>query len=114
MGIAIGVTSIVARFLGAKEISLAQKFSSYGIFIGFFISIFLSLTFSIFSEEILTLFKANKNIIPQSKIYMKICSVAVFFNTFSTTISEQILLIANNTNILITAIFKSCNKTVLI
>lgn len=87
MGIAIGVTSIIARFLGAKEVSLAQKFSSYGIFIGFFISIFLSLTFSIFSEEILTLFKANKNIIPQSKIYMKICSIAVFFNTFSTILN---------------------------
>lgn len=87
MGISIGITSIIARFLGAKKISLAKKFASYGIFIGFFISIFLTLSLLFFGEKILIFFKANEQIIPQANLYMKVCSISVFFNTFSSILN---------------------------
>lgn len=87
MGIATGITSIIARMLGSKNLIAAQRFASYGLQIALLFAFTLSSIFYFFTKPVLVFFKANSNIIPEAIIYIKICSIAVFFNTLSSVIN---------------------------
>ncbi len=63
MGLSIALTSIIARTMGNKNISLAQNYANQGIKIGILISFIVTSTFFIFAENILSAANAEKEIL---------------------------------------------------
>lgn len=80
MGISIGVTSYVARSIGAKDFETAEKYASQGIFLGFIVALFISLILVAFAENFLIIASATGNVLFLGKIYIKIASIGIFFN----------------------------------
>ena len=72
MGLSIALTSIIARTMGNKNISLAQNYANQGIKIGILISF-------IVTENILSAANAEKEILATSAAYMRICCSGMFF-----------------------------------
>jgi putative MATE family efflux protein len=87
MGIAIGVTSYVARSIGAKEFEKAKKYAGQGIFLGFLGSFLISLSIFTFAEKILIVAGAGGNVLELGKIFMKIASIGIFFNMMMSTLN---------------------------
>ena len=79
MGLSIALTSIIARTMGNKNISLAQNYANQGIKIGILISFIVTSTFFIFAENILSAANAEKEILATSAAYMRICCSGMFF-----------------------------------
>ncbi len=79
MGLSIALTSIIARAMGNKNISLAQNYANQGIKIGILISFIVTSTFFIFAENILSAANAEKEILTTSTAYMRICCSGMFF-----------------------------------
>lgn len=79
MGLSIALTSIIARAMGNKNISLATSYANQGIKIGIFISLVVTLTFFIFAKNILILANAKDEILETSVSYMRICCSGMFF-----------------------------------
>lgn len=79
MGLSIALTSIIARTMGNKNISLAQNYANQGIKIGILISFIVTSTFFIFAENILSAANAEKEILTTSTAYMRICCSGMFF-----------------------------------
>lgn len=90
VGIAVGVTSLVARRVGAKEYKEAEEYATLGLAVAFLISLVLSSIFFVFSEQILTYAKADKDVVYLGVRYMKICSVGIFFSMLMTTLNGVI------------------------
>ncbi|MEW8997635.1 MAG: MATE family efflux transporter [Thermoanaerobacter sp.] len=82
MGISIGVTSYVARSIGAKDFEAAEKYASQGIFLGFIVALFISLILFTFAEYFLIIAGATGNVLFLGKIYVKFASIGIFFNMF--------------------------------
>lgn len=87
MGLSIAVTSIVARRLGAKKIDEAKEYADEAIKLGIIISFIVAFSFFMFANQILSLAGAEKSFINSAVIYMKICSVAMLFNMFSSLLN---------------------------
>lgn len=84
-GIAVGITSIIARKYGAKKYDEVQTFASVAITLSVFVALFLSVIFFTFPEQILRLAQANDDIIALGAPYIKICSVGLFFHMIMAT-----------------------------
>lgn len=82
MGISIGITSYVARSIGAKDFETAKKYASQGIFLGFIVGLFISLILFTFAEYFLIIAGATGNVLFLGKIYVKFASIGIFFNMF--------------------------------
>jgi len=80
MGISIGITSYVARSIGAKDFESAEKYASQGIFLGFIFAIFISLILFTFAENFLIIAGATGNVLVLGRIFIKIASIGIFFN----------------------------------
>ncbi len=80
VGISVGITSLVARKMGAKDYKAAEEYSTLGFIAGAIISLFVFLIFFIFSADILKAAGANENVISLGSPYMKIASIGIFFN----------------------------------
>ncbi|EMT38757.1 putative efflux protein, MATE family [Thermoanaerobacter thermohydrosulfuricus] len=80
MGISIGVTSYVARSIGAKDFEVAKKYASQGIFLGFIFAIFISLILFTFAGNFLIIAGATGNVLVLGRIFIKIASIGIFFN----------------------------------
>ncbi|MBT1279215.1 MATE family efflux transporter [Thermoanaerobacter sp. CM-CNRG TB177] len=80
MGISIGVTSYVARSIGAKDFETAKKYASQGILLGTIVAIIISLILVAFAENFLIIASATGNVLFLGKIYIKIASIGIFFN----------------------------------
>ncbi|WP_238883702.1 MATE family efflux transporter [Clostridium sp. YIM B02551] len=79
-GISIGITSLVARSIGAKKSERAEQYASIGFLLTLIIGFFLSLIFFFFSKEILTLAGGNNDVVSLGTGYMKIASIGIFFS----------------------------------
>ncbi|PAB60937.1 MATE family efflux transporter [Anaeromicrobium sediminis] len=79
-GISVGVTSLVARSVGAKNYKKAQEYASVSLHITLFLSIIISTVFFTFAKEILSIAGADREVIILGTSYIKICSVQIFFN----------------------------------
>lgn len=87
VGIAIGITSLVARKYGAKKYDSAEEYASIGIFIGTIISLFISIMMFIFSKNILTIAQAKDDVINLGVTYMRIISFGLFFNMLTSMLN---------------------------
>ncbi|MGL5126367.1 MAG: MATE family efflux transporter [Fusobacteriaceae bacterium] len=96
MGLAIAMTSIISRAMGAKDILRAKKFAALGVQLTIIISIILTAIFYFYAEEILILAKAEGKVLEMGSKYFRICSLMVIFN-----------LIRNG----ITSVFVGCQDT---
>lgn len=80
MGLSVGITSLVARKIGANEKHKAEEYASLGIACTIVIAFLISLTFFVFSESILKLARADSQVAYIGAKYMRICSIGAFFN----------------------------------
>lgn len=87
VGISVGVTSLVARNIGAKRYALAEEYATLGVCLGMFISLLISFTAFTFSKNILNLAGASEEVIKYGVIYMRITSVGIFFNMIANIFS---------------------------
>lgn len=108
-GISIGITSLVARSIGAKKHNDAEEFFTIGFIITFIISIIGSLVFGLFSHSILRLAGADESVIQIGGAYMRIACIGIFFSMLINSMSAALrgygntitpLLIAATVNIL--------------
>lgn len=87
VGIAVGITSLVARKYGAKKYDSAEEYASIGIFIGAIISLFISIIMFVFSKNILTIAQAKDDVINLGVTYMRIISFGLFFNMLTSMLN---------------------------
>ncbi|MFA9397322.1 MAG: MATE family efflux transporter [Clostridiaceae bacterium] len=80
MGLSIGITSLVARSFGRNDYEKAEIYGSLGFLFGAILSIFITIFIFSFSESILKLAGASKDVIFYGTQYMKIISLGIFFN----------------------------------
>ncbi|KOA18951.1 multidrug resistance protein NorM [Clostridium homopropionicum DSM 5847] len=80
VGISVGITSLVARRYGAKELSSAEEYATIGFFIGVIIALILSISMFTFSRQILIFGGAKLDVIGLGVMYMRIVSLGLFFN----------------------------------
>lgn len=80
VGITIGITSLVARKIGAGEKEKAEEFASIGFFFGTFVALIIALITFNFTKNILMAAGASGNVLSQGVIFMKITSLGIFFN----------------------------------
>lgn len=83
IGISVGVTSLIARRIGAKEYHLAEEYATLGLLIGLFLAAVISSVFFIFSEDILKLAGADGEVVLTGTIYIRIVSTGLFFSMLS-------------------------------
>lgn len=88
VGLAVGMTSIVARKIGAKLHDDAEEFSSLGIMIATIIALITSAIFFMFAEPILIGAKADANVLKYGTNYMRICSIGLFFSMITTSLNS--------------------------
>lgn len=86
-GIAVAITSIVARRYGAKEFNIAEEYASFGFAIGTLISIITTLVIYIFAENFLNLAGAQPEVIALSLTYINIVCIGLSFNMMASMLS---------------------------
>lgn len=79
MGLSIALTSIVARSMGNRNVSLAKRYANQGIKIGIGIALTVTSVFFIFAETILSRAGAQEEILDTAVLYMRICCSGMFF-----------------------------------
>lgn len=87
VGISVGVTSLVARNVGAKRFNLAEEYGTLGVALGTFISFIIAFTTFTFSKNILHIAGASEEVIKHGVVYMRITSIGVFFNMIANVFS---------------------------
>ena len=79
-GISIGITSLVARSMGANKYEKAEEYATLGFILGLFTAIILSFIFFYFSNNILILAGANEEVVILGGTYLKIAAIGIFFS----------------------------------
>ncbi|EQB86523.1 putative MATE family efflux protein [Clostridium punense] len=79
-GLAVGITSIVARRYGAKEIDTAEEYATIGFSLGAFISVVATFCIFLFAEDLLTLAGAKPEVISYGVLYIHIVCIGLSFN----------------------------------
>lgn len=79
-GISIGVTSLVARSIGAKNHDKAEEFFTIGFVITLIIALLGSIIFALFSHSILRLAGADSSVVNIGGSYMRIACIGIFFS----------------------------------
>lgn len=85
MGVGIGITSLVARNIGANQPKKAGEYATVGILVTFVIALVVSIVFFVFPQKILVLAQAKGEVITIGSKYMKIVAIGAFFNMMQTT-----------------------------
>ncbi|MCW6107207.1 MATE family efflux transporter [Clostridium sporogenes] len=88
VGLSIGITSIVARSYGSKDLHLAEEYASIGLFIGILIAFCIAITLFIFPKAILRLANAKEDVLTNGTIYMKIVSLGIFFSMLTSLMNS--------------------------
>ncbi|MEW8955906.1 MATE family efflux transporter [Clostridium sp.] len=90
VGVSIGVTSLVSRRLGSKETHLAEEYATLGFCVTAIIAFILCLTTFTFSSSILTIAKANEQVVSLGSPYMKITSFGLFFSMLMNSLNATL------------------------
>jgi putative MATE family efflux protein len=80
VGISVGVTSLVARKIGSKELDLAEEYASLGVLSGGTIALIIFIIAFVFCDDILKIAGAKGEVITYGVTFMKIASVGILFN----------------------------------
>lgn len=87
VGIAIAVTSFVARKLGERNIKAAEEYAAIGIYLGFIICLILSLLLCKFSNKILIFAGAKAGVLSLGTMFLRIACIGMFFKMLSSVLS---------------------------
>lgn len=79
-GLSIGITSLVARSMGAKNHNKAEEYATLGFILTIIIAILLSFSFFYFSDNMLHLAGAGDNVVSLGGSYLRIASIGIFFS----------------------------------
>lgn len=85
--IAVGITSIVARKYGARDLEGAEEYATLGLFLGAIISFLATLFIFLFSKKLLVLAGAEPRIIDLGKTYINIVCIGLPFNMLSSILA---------------------------
>lgn len=85
--IAVGITSIVARKYGARDLEGAEEYATLGLFLGAIISFLTTLFIFLFSKKLLVLAGAEPRIIDLGKTYINIVCIGLPFNMLSSILA---------------------------
>ncbi|WP_443659807.1 MATE family efflux transporter [Clostridium algidicarnis] len=80
VGIGVGITSLVARRVGANLKSAAEEYLTVGFIIGGILSFIGFLIFFLGSSKLLSITGADDSVIAMGTPYMRIASIGIFFN----------------------------------
>ena len=105
VGICVGITSYVSRKYGAKLYGEAEAYASTAIVVGFIISLIISLLTFFFCGDLLTLAGAEETVKNNGIIFMKIASIAIFFNMLCSLINSVLRGTGNTITPLIGSIY---------
>lgn len=79
IGLAVAITSIVARKVGAQKFRDAENFAALGFFTGLAVSFVICYILFIFSPTILTIAGIRKKYLSLGVSYMRIACIGIFF-----------------------------------
>ncbi|MGL4980863.1 MAG: MATE family efflux transporter [Fusobacteriaceae bacterium] len=88
MGIGIGMTSVISRAMGAKDIERARRISNIGMRITLYIGIIMFFIFYFYSYEIMKFAKAEGEVLNLAARYFRICSLMVIVNVMRSSITS--------------------------
>ena len=80
VGVSVGITSLVARKVGAKALDEAEEYASLGFAAGGVIALTISIIAFIFCENILKAAGAPNEVVHYGAIFMRLTSFGIFFN----------------------------------
>ena len=83
MGLGVGVTSSIARFIGKNDKSGADNSAEHAIAIAFFISLLLFIVVATFGKKILFIFGAEGSILSLAWDYLQVICIGLPFMVFS-------------------------------
>lgn len=83
LGLAIAVTSLIARAVGSNNYALAEEYASISFTIGLILSFLIGYIFFKYTEEILIFAGAKGDVLSIGVDFMKICSIGIFFSMLS-------------------------------
>ena len=83
MGLGVGVTASIARFIGKNDKSGADNSAEHAIAIAFFISLLLFIVVAIFGKRILFIFGAEGLILSLAWDYLQVICIGLPFMVFS-------------------------------
>lgn len=104
-GISVGIASLVARRVGAKEYAMAEEYATLGFLTSLFISILFSVIFFLFPAYMLKAVGAEKQIIALGSVYMKIASIGIGFNMIMNSLNAALRGFGNTKTPLLASIF---------
>lgn len=85
--LSVGITSIVARRYGAKELDKANEYATLGFSLGFLVSMATTLFIFLFSKKLLVLAGAESSIIGLGTTYINIVCIGLPFNMLSSMLN---------------------------
>lgn len=113
VGLAVSLTSLIARSIGSRYYKSAQQYSICGLFLGIIISFLISYFMFHKSEKILYMAGARGDILKIANIFNKTMAISIFFK-MNTEIINSILRGYKNTKIpFFTAVIISSCKILL-
>lgn len=87
-GVAVGITSLVARKFGANNFKSAEEFASLGFVFGLLVALTISFLAFNFCSIILEIAGAKGEVLQLSVQFMKILSFGVFFKMISSSLNS--------------------------
>lgn len=89
-GISVGITSLIARYTGAKNIAKAEECATIGYGITIIISLIVSILFAVFALPLLKTIGADDNVALIGSSYMRIACIGIFFSMMTTALSATL------------------------
>lgn len=90
VGLSVGITSLVARKVGAKDFEAAEEYSTLGFLVGTLLSLIIFLIFFTQSYRMLRLVGADEAVVNLGGPYMRIASIGIFFNMLMSTLNASL------------------------
>lgn len=90
IGLTTALISVIARNVGAADTENAEKYASLGFGIALIISIITSSLFYYFPSSFLKLAGARGEVLYDCSIYIRICSIGIFFSMLANTLCSII------------------------
>lgn len=89
-GISVGISSLVARKVGAKKDNHAEEYATLGFLFAFIISLFTWLILFFFSTHLFKAIGTQQNIITTATPFIKIASIGIFFSMLMNSLNASI------------------------
>lgn len=95
VGISVGITSLVARRVGANDLEKAEEYATLGFLVAAILSLILSTSLIFFSKNILSFAGADDNVVSLGSPYMSIAGIGIFFNMLMNALNAALRAFGN-------------------